>query len=126
MTEEDCIFCSIDEQERLIENEYCFARWDKYPVNQGHLLIIPFRHFDNYFDATDDELMSISSLMKEAKKMLDQQYQPDGYNVGVNIGIDAGQSINHVHVHLIPRYKGDVERPKGGVRGVIPAKQNYT
>ena len=118
-----CPFCLINEYE--IENEVAFAIFDKYPVNKGHLLIIPKRHVEQYFDLTSEERQAIDDLLFKGKELLDQQYQPDGYNVGINCGEVAGQTIFHVHVHLIPRYKGDIEEPRGGVRGVIPEKRMY-
>ena len=102
-----------------------FARWDKFPVSDGHALIIPFRHFSNYFDATQHEKNAIWSLVEDVKHEIRQEHSPDGYNIGVNIGRAAGQTIPHLHVHIIPRYEGDMDDPKGGIRGVIPKKQKY-
>lgn len=98
---------------------------DSYPVSDGHALIIPYRHFSNYFDATDSERISIIQLMDQTKRAWEERFAPDGYNVGVNVGEAAGQTVPHLHVHLIPRYKGDVDDPRGGIRGVIPRKQRY-
>ena len=120
-----CPFCDIDNLDIILKNDYCFAIFDKYPVNKGHMLIIPFRHFDSFFDATKDEILAIHELLLDAKDCLDKKYSPDGYNVGVNIGRVSGQTIMHLHVHLIPRYKGDIENPTGGDRGVIPSKMVY-
>ncbi len=89
------------------------------------MLIIPYRHIESLFDATEKEIKAIFSLLKEAKAYLDGEFKPDGYNVGVNIGKYAGQTVMHLHVHLIPRYKGDIDNPTGGVRGVIPSKMRY-
>lgn len=86
---------------------------------------IPKRHVANYFELTTEEVLAIRDLLQRMKTEVDAKFHPDGYNIGVNVGADAGQSIFHVHVHLIPRYKGDVKNPRGGVRGVIPAKQSY-
>lgn len=119
----NCAFCQI--KEVILENDLALAFYDKYPVNKGHLLIIPKRHVEQYFDLTNQERAAIDQLLFEGKKLLDEQYQPDGYNIGVNCGESAGQTIFHVHVHLIPRYKNDLEDPRGGVRGVIPAKRIY-
>nr|WP_315990303.1 HIT family protein [Desulforamulus aquiferis] len=107
------------------ENDLAFAIYDKYPVNQGHILIIPKRHFGNYFDSTKEEREAILNLLEECKVFLDKEYSPDGYNIGINIGEAAGQTVWHLHVHLIPRYRGDIENPRGGVRGVIPDKRIY-
>jgi len=120
-----CPFCSPSEDEIILKNKTCYAKFDKFPVNKGHLLIIPFRHFDNYFEATKEEKIDIQHLIDKAKKYLDINFNPDGYNIGINIGKHAGQTIFHVHIHLIPRYKGDIENPRGGVRGVIPEKRIY-
>ena len=118
-----CPFCRYDELE--IENELAFALFDSNPTSPGHALIVPKRHVAAYFDTTAEEKVAIWSLADEMKTLIEQQHQPDGYNLGVNIGEFAGQSVPHVHIHLIPRYQGDVENPRGGVRGVIPHKQKY-
>ena len=97
----------------------------KYPVTKGHTLIIPNRHVSSYFDLTDEEKEDLFNLLEEVKAHLDEQYRPDGYNIGINDGVVAGQTIMHVHIHLIPRYAGDMENPRGGVRGVIPRKRVY-
>ncbi|WP_457626588.1 HIT family protein [Persephonella sp.] len=121
----NCPFCNPSEKDILLKNELCYARFDKYPVNKGHLLIIPFRHFDNYFDASKEEKLAIIELIDKAKEFLDKEFKPDGYNIGLNVGKTAGQTIMHVHIHIIPRYKGDIEDPTGGVRGVIPERRIY-
>jgi len=114
---DNCIFCKmISAKEYVLENKLSVALFDKFPVNKGHMLIIPKRHFSTYFDATYKEVQAINELAKRAKQLLDDKYSPDGYNIGINIGKDAGQTIFHLHVHMIPRYKGDVEEPKGGIR----------
>lgn len=89
------------------------------------MLVIPYRHFESYFQATNEEKLELWDLVDKAKAVIDKEHNPDGYNIGINIGEYAGQSIMHLHIHIIPRYKGDVENPKGGVRGVIPARQKY-
>ncbi|MBF0240352.1 MAG: HIT family protein [SAR324 cluster bacterium] len=120
-----CIFCNIPPQEIILKNQLGYARYDKYPVNQGHVLIVPFRHIKTYFDADDSEKATLWELVEEAKGMLDKQFHPDGYNIGINVGEAAGQTVMHLHIHLIPRYVGDVANPRGGVRGVIPSMQDY-
>ncbi len=85
----------------------------------------PFRHIPGLFDATDEEQAALLALVREAKTLLDGRFHPDGYNVGVNVGAAAGQTVMHLHVHVIPRYAGDVEDPRGGVRGAIPEKRRY-
>ena len=118
-----CPFC--DATPKVLENAHAFAIYDSYPVSPGHLLVIPKRHYADFFDSTPEELEAVRALLWEGRLLLEREYAPDGYNVGVNCGIPSGQTILHVHVHLIPRYDGDVEDPTGGVRGVIPAKQYY-
>ena len=119
----DCPFCK--DQEIVLENELAYADYDTYPVTPGHCLIITRRHVAEYFQATAEEKTAIWALVDEMKIVIDRDYNPDGYNVGVNIGAAAGQSVPHVHIHMIPRYTGDMENPRGGVRGVIPHKQKY-
>jgi len=121
----DCLFCNPGGKGVVSSNEYGYLSYDSYPVNKGHMLIVPYRHFDSYFDCTPAEKESLWLLVDEAKRLLDGEHQPDGYNVGINVGPAAGQSIMHLHIHLIPRYRGDMANPKGGVRGVIPEKQKY-
>ena len=115
----------LDNRERIIENSVGFVIYDKYPVSEGHCLIIPHRVYPHYFDSTKDEIDGLNELLFETKKILDKQYSPTGYNVGINCGSDSGQTVDHVHIHLIPRYTDDMDDPKGGVRGVIPHKQKY-
>lgn len=109
----------------MIRGKYGFAAWDRHPVSDGHFLVIPYRHFGSYFDISDEEREELWSLVAKGKVMCDEKHNPDGYNIGINVGKWAGQSIDHLHIHVIPRYKGDVENPKGGVRGVIPNKKLY-
>jgi diadenosine tetraphosphate (Ap4A) HIT family hydrolase len=115
----------LKNRERLIENEYGFVIYDKFPVTEGHCLIIPHRIYSDYFDTTPEEMNGLHKLILGAKIKLDQSLKPSGYNIGINIGEAAGQTVDHVHIHLIPRSKGDVDDPRGGVRGVIPSKQKY-
>lgn len=113
---ENCIFCSYNKSEIIAENKLAFAVLDKYPVNEGHTLIIPKRHFQSIFEASGEEITAIYSLLYTAREMLDIQYEPSGYNIGINDGSCAGQTVMHLHVHLIPRYEGDAENPRGGIR----------
>lgn len=120
------LFCKkIDEKNFQLENNLAVARFDDFPVNKGHLEIIPKRHIKDWWETTLEERIAIFNLLDEAKKIVDEKYNPDGYNIGMNLGEKAGQSIMHLHIHLIPRYTGDVKNPRGGVRGIIPEKQNY-
>ena len=123
MTVENCPFCSRSED--VIANKLAHVRYDKYPVSEGHILIIPHRHVSSYFELTAEERIAMFELLEDAKLLLDRERKPDGYNIGINVGEAAGQTVWHVHAHLIPRYTGDLAEPKGGVRGVIPAKQKY-
>lgn len=118
-----CPFCHPEGV--LFENDLAYACPDRFPVNPGHLLIIPRRHVADFFLTSEGEKAALLSLLDEAKHRVDGQYAPAGYNIGINVGEAAGQTIFHVHLHLIPRYRGDVENPRGGVRGVIPARQSY-
>ncbi len=120
-----CPFCCPLREEIVLANDLCYARYDKYPVSPGHLLVIPFRHVAGFFDATDVEQAALLDLVREAKRFLDECFHPDGYNIGVNVGKIAGQTVMHLHVHVIPRYVGDMEDPRGGVRGVIPERRGY-
>lgn len=121
----DCLFCNIPKERIVLENALAFVIFDGFPVSPGHALIIPKRHVDNYFDLASDEINAIHQLLSQTKGLIERTHKPDGYNIGVNVGEYAGQSIFHVHMHIIPRYKGDVQNPRGGVRGVIPWKQGY-
>ena len=121
----NCIFCKLRDERVIYECEHTKAFIDTYPASPGHTLIIPKRHFATYFEATKDEIEAIGEALKAAKKILDKEFSPDAYNIGVNNGEAAGQSVMHLHVHLIPRYKGDVEDPKGGVRWILKDKANY-
>lgn len=123
---DNCPFCHLDPiVEVICESDMCVAFYDGFPVSPGHALIIPKRHVASYFDLTNQEREAMTQMMLDVKQKLDEHFHPDGYNIGINVGEDAGQSIFHCHMHLIPRYKGDVANPKGGVRGVIPNKQKY-
>ena len=123
----NCVFCEdfMKNKKVLFENKLALAYLDGFPVNKGHVLIITKRHAKTYFDITHEEQDAMFELLREAKMYLDKEYQPTGYNIGFNCGEDAGQSVMHVHLHLIPRYHGDVENPRGGIRGVIPEKKDY-
>lgn len=119
----ECVFCNI--RAPIAKNELAFAIFDRHPVSPGHVLIVPKRHVENFFETTEDERTAMLALLAEMKRKSDANLAPDGYNIGVNVGEAAGQTLMHVHIHLIPRFSGDMANPRGGVRGVIPAKQNY-
>lgn len=124
---EECLFCNWknNKDKIILENELVFAGFDEFAVTKGHMLFITKRHIKDFFESTPEEKEAIFDLMDQAKKMIDDKFHPTGYNIGMNCGKSAGQTVMHLHVHLIPRYDGDVENPRGGVRGVIPQKQNY-
>lgn len=120
-----CLFCK-DARGVSLENELAYSARDSYAVSPGHTLVIPRRHVASFFELTPEEIKACMDLITEERGLLDAEFSPDGYNIGVNVGPAAGQSIMHVHIHLIPRYQGDVENPQGGVRHVIPNKGHYT
>jgi len=119
-------FFNDDQPRELIyESGTAFSFYDKFPVSLGHALILPKRLISNYFDLSIKEQMACWMMVNKVKSLLQNRFNPDGFNIGINIQEAAGQSIPHCHIHVIPRYVGDVEKPRGGVRGVIPGKQNY-
>lgn len=124
---EGCLFCDISRANRyvLFEDSICFVIRDQFPVSKGHLLIIPKKHYTQWFETPEAIQTHLMRVLNQQKLNSDQKFSPDGYNVGINCGKAAGQTIMHLHVHLIPRYSGDMPDPKGGVRGVIPGKQKY-
>jgi len=121
---DQCIFCR--EQTLIHETDLTYVTYDTYPASPGHALIITKRHVANYFDCTQEEVIELWQSVAVAKQIVDKDHSPDSYNVGINVGSVAGQSVPHIHIHLIPRYQGDVEDPRGGVRSVIPHKRKYT
>ena len=126
ITNSNCPFCAIDlDREIIFESESTFSIYDKFPVNNGHVLIIPKRHCQSYFELTFQEQMDCLQVLNKSKELVNRKYNPDAFNIGINVGEIAGQTVPHVHIHLIPRFKGDVNDPRGGVRGVIPNKQKY-
>lgn len=117
----DCLFCQKAFQEnRIASFDHCYAIKDKFPVSNGHVLIIPYAHTENWFTAPEEVRIDMMKALDAVKEQLDLEYCPHGYNLGANCGEVAGQTVMHLHFHLIPRYRGDMEDPKGGVRGVIP------
>ena len=121
-----CIFCVIRKEELQFENRLAYSSIDSYPVSEFHSLIVPKRHVETYFELSSEEIQACNELiLKTKEKILKQDSSVKGFNVGTNAGKIAGQSIMHCHIHLIPRRKGDVEDPQGGVRSVIPKKQHY-
>lgn len=121
-----CPFCSLPASlPAMPSHPLAHIREDLYPVATGHLLVIPNRHVADWFELSAEEQQAVMTLINQAKQWLDTRHQPDGYNIGINCGEAAGQTVMHVHCHLIPRYNGDTPQPRGGVRGVIPDKQSY-
>ena len=124
--DEDCPFCTLGEHvEVLCKTDIAMAILDSFPISPGHTLVIPKRHVPDYFELTAEEQNELWKLVNRCKLILQDRFHPDGFNIGINVGEMAGQSIFHVHIHLIPRYKGDVKNPKGGVRHIIPGKGYY-
>jgi len=122
----DCLFCNLGADRNIKENELFFVTYDKFPVTKYHTLFIPKRHIKDYFQLNRQEITAFNDLLHSMKSEI-QAKDPSvtGFNVGMNCGEDAGQTVMHCHIHLIPRRKGDTENPRGGVRGVIPSKQSY-
>ncbi len=121
-----CIFCNPEPDRTLItESATFYSIYDKYPVNNGHALLIPKRHITSYFDINFNENYASFLMLKKVREILQVNYNPDGFNIGVNVGASAGQTIEHLHIHMIPRYKGDCENPVGGIRNIFPEKSNY-
>jgi diadenosine tetraphosphate (Ap4A) HIT family hydrolase len=118
-------FEKLEPKEQVGEIASCFAFRDKFPVSKGHTLVVPKRKVSNYFELSFKEQSACWFLVNLVKAELQKTYNPDGFNVGININEDAGQTVPHAHIHIIPRYNGDVENPRGGVRGVIPEKMSY-
>ena len=112
-------------KKKIIENENAFAIYDGFPGSKGHVLVIPKRVVAEIFDLNDEEYSSCFNLVKDVKKILEEEFKPDGFNIGINNGEKAGQTIFHAHIHVIPRYSGDVDNPRGGIRHVIPGKGDY-
>ncbi len=125
MTSLHCPFCSLTPDRIISESEYAITIRDAFPVSEGHTLILPRRHVQSFFELRANEKEAILQAVEKAKEALDQKHSPDGYNIGINDGEAAGQTVPHLHVHLIPRYKGDSKDPRGGIRWIIPEKAKY-
>jgi diadenosine tetraphosphate (Ap4A) HIT family hydrolase len=120
-----CPFCSLPPERVLASNALAFVIRDGYPVSPGHTLIIPRRHVGSFFEISEEERAAMLALLDGQKRALDAEYSPAGYNVGINDGAAAGQTVPHLHIHLIPRFAGDLPDPRGGVRWVMPHKAKY-
>lgn len=113
----DCELCVVEEA--IFENDLAYARYDSNSLSRGHMLVVPKRHVADFFQMSAEEQAAVLELLNRTRKMAGEKYSPDGYNIGVNVGKAAGQNRMHVHVHLIPRYEGDVPDPRGGIRCVL-------
>jgi diadenosine tetraphosphate (Ap4A) HIT family hydrolase len=120
-----CPFCSPPRDRIVREDAFAFVLRDAYPISPGHTLIVPRRHVESFFEATPDERGALLALLDEAKRDLDAESAPAAYNIGINDGPAAGQTVPHLHIHLIPRYDGDCADPRGGIRWIVPDKANY-
>jgi diadenosine tetraphosphate (Ap4A) HIT family hydrolase len=120
-----CPFCSLPAERIVHDGPLAIVIRDGFPVSPGHTLIIPKRHVESFFDVTDAERTDLMSLVAAARTDLDREFRPAGYNIGINDGAAAGQTVPHLHIHLIPRYEGDRDDPRGGVRWVLPDKAAY-
>jgi len=124
----NCFFCDIQKQgdnQRIIKNKYFFSRYDDFPVSKGHCEIIPKKHIVSFFDLTPKQTQSMYSLIKSTKSIIKKKFKPDGYNIGLNEGKAAGATQEHLHIHIIPRYKGDAKNPQGGIRNIFFHKADY-
>jgi diadenosine tetraphosphate (Ap4A) HIT family hydrolase len=120
-----CLFCQPDPTRIAFETDRFIGLWDGFPVSPGHLLVIPRRHIPTWFDATAEEQVALLQGIEMARQEILRRHQPDGFNIGINDGPAAGQTVPHLHIHLIPRYQGDLADPRGGVRWIIPEKADY-
>ena len=125
MLDDACPFCSLPQSRVIDESQHGRLIRDGFPVSPGHSLVIPKRHVLSLFDTSEDERADLFRLLDAAKHIISKELNPDGYNVGINDGAAAGQTVPHLHIHLIPRYFGDLPDPRGGVRWVIPGKADY-
>jgi len=120
-----CPFCTLPKERVIDSNPHGMVIRDGFPISPGHTLVIPNRHIGSFFELSPDERQSLLELLDAAKLVLDSELKPDGYNIGINDGPSAGQTVPHLHIHLIPRYNGDQTDPRGGVRWIIPEKADY-
>ncbi len=119
------VFTKIEANKKLYLSEHFFIIRDVFPVSDGHLLIISKKLKIDYFDLSFEEKMELPELIDKAREIIEKEFKPSGYNIGMNCGAQAGQTVMHFHCHVIPRYSGDVDDPNGGVRNAIPDKAKY-
>ena len=120
-----CPFCTLPAERIVSETQFALVIRYGFPISPGHTQVIPKRHVGSFFELTSEEQKEMFELLKQSKEELDKEFQPDAYNIGINDGAAAGQTVPHVHMHLIPRFKGDRSDPRGGVRWIIPEKADY-
>lgn len=125
MTVLNCPFCHIDDQQIIFQDKLVMSFRDGFPISPGHTLIIPKRHLRSFFELTDQEHKALLYALRTVQEQLHREYAPDGYNIGINDGLAAGQTVMHLHIHMIPRYVGDCTDPRGGVRWIFPEKAAY-
>ena len=120
-----CPFCTTAPEKIVAQNAHTFTVRDTLPVSPGHTLILPKRHIASIFEATKEEVAALWAAVQQAKSELLKEFAPDGFNIGINDGLASGQTILHLHIHIIPRYKGDMPDPRGGIRWIFPDKAKY-
>lgn len=125
MTVPDCPFCNLSEDRVWLRTDKAISFYDNYPVSPGHALVIPKLHIAALMELPDQDLHEIWTLVGQVRTLLKEKFKPAGFNIGLNEGKAAGQTVPHAHIHIIPRYDGDVPDPRGGVRWVVPAKAKY-
>jgi diadenosine tetraphosphate (Ap4A) HIT family hydrolase len=125
MASKPCPFCKLPQDLIVDQDDLALVIRDGFPVSPSHTLVVPKRHMGSFFELGQEEIEAMMALLKKAKAGLDQDFNPDSYNIGVNDGPQAGQAVPHVDMHLIPRYRGDVEHPRDGIRWLIPEKADY-
>jgi len=121
----ECPFCTITLEKMVAHDALTFTVRDTIPVSPGHTLILPKRHIAGIFEATKEEVAALWETMQQARSQLLKEFSPDGFNIGINDGLASGQTILHLHIHIIPRYKGDMPDPRGGIRWIFPDKAVY-
>ncbi|MBD3236506.1 MAG: HIT domain-containing protein [Candidatus Eisenbacteria bacterium] len=125
MTDRPCPFCHPDPGLVVVRRDHALALRDAFPLAPGHTLIVPARHVASWFDTTEEERRDILELLSVVREQLEEELHPDGYNIGINDGAAAGQTVMHLHVHVVPRHRGDVPDPRGGIRWIFPDRADY-